>query len=60
MTEKKIWTKTSVMLTLISCMALIAGFVGTTLAYFADSVTSSHNQVIAGKLAGSTHSEITI
>ena len=60
MTDKKICTKTSVMLALISCIALIAALFGTTLAYFADSVTSSHNQVIAGKLAGSTHSEITI
>ena len=37
MTKKKIWTKTSAMLALISCIALIAALVGTTLAYFADS-----------------------
>ena len=60
MKEKKICTKTSVMLTLISCIALIAALFGTTLAYFADSVTSSHNQVIARKLTGSTNSGITV
>ena len=60
MTKKKICTKTSVMLALISCIALIAALVGTTLAYFADSVTSSHTQVIARKLTGSPNSGITI